>query len=199
MITDPDIRAIRRQRRQQGRCMACGERTPHAALCADCRATLAYCPACEALYPRRKRFAADRATEYCADCRAQQYRRKCAGLPPKPAVVRLPKADCAVADCGRPVDGYSPYCKKHRRRYERHGDPTVTKCPRKADQPQVPPETRLTIVDAAKVLGVSGRRVQTLIDQGRLPAEKVRGKWWIEPTSIEAYAKLRKTGRPKKS
>lgn len=199
MTVDPDIRAIRRQRRQEGRCMACGERTPHAALCVSCRATLAYCPACEALYARRVRFAADRATEYCADCRAQQYRRKCAGLPAKPIVVRPPKPDCTVAGCGRPVDGCSPYCKKHRRRFERHGDPTITLMPRHSERPQLPPDPRLTIAEAAAVLGVSGRRVQILIDAGRFVAEKVGKRWRIERASIEAYAASRRTGRPRKN
>lgn len=32
---------------------------------------------------------------------------------------------CAVAGCDRPVTGLSLYCKKHKMRAMRHGDPTI--------------------------------------------------------------------------
>lgn len=74
MTTDPDILAIRRKRRREGRCLNCGVKAPRAVLCAVCRATLAYCAMCEALYTRRPGLDKRRGSEYCTDCGAASAR-----------------------------------------------------------------------------------------------------------------------------
>jgi len=194
MTIDPDILAIQRQRRQQGRCLACGKHTPRAALCVGCRKTLAYCPTCERLYTRRAALDASRATEYCSECRAQQYLHKKAGLPPR--IVEQPaRPACAAPKCAKPVTGYSRWCKMHHARYKRHGDPTITLLPRRTKQP---PDPRPTIAQVAVQLGVSGRRVQALIDSGRLTGEKVGKGWRIDPASVEVYAVNPRRRRPGK-
>lgn len=76
MTTDPDILAIRRRRRQEGRCLACGARVPRTALCGTCRARLAYCPVCETVYPRRAGLDPRRATEYCRACMTLAVRKR---------------------------------------------------------------------------------------------------------------------------
>lgn len=79
MLTiDPDILAIRRRRRQEGRCVACGVRSGRAALCDVCRATLAYCAACGATYPRRPGLAVWCTSDYCTPCKVQ-YQREARG------------------------------------------------------------------------------------------------------------------------
>jgi ferredoxin len=79
---DPDILAIRRKRRQESRCVRCGEAAPRASLCRVCRACWRYCPACEAVYPlaaahRRSDTSDGRASEVCPPCkrRARGWRR----------------------------------------------------------------------------------------------------------------------------
>ena len=72
MQRDPDLIAIRRKRRQEKRCVACGTPVPRAALCKPCRQTLRYCPECAAVYPADQ--ASQRATSggqssiYCLPC-----------------------------------------------------------------------------------------------------------------------------------
>ena len=73
MIHDPDILAIQRKRRQDGYCIPCGRRVAcptgrPPVLCEACRKKLAYCPACEAIYPRRANLNPRHATEYCPTC-----------------------------------------------------------------------------------------------------------------------------------
>ena len=71
-MIDTDLLAICRKRRQQGRCVACGVAVPRAALCKTCRATLRYCPRCEAVYPAeetsQRSTVNGRATAYCLPC-----------------------------------------------------------------------------------------------------------------------------------
>lgn len=71
-MLDTDLLAIRRKRRREKRCLACGEKTPRAALCKACRATLRYCPRCEAVYPRggasQRDASGGRTTAYCLPC-----------------------------------------------------------------------------------------------------------------------------------
>lgn len=71
-MLDADLLAIRRKRRQQKRCVACGASVPRAALCKVCRATLRYCPRCEAVYPLAETSQRDmsngRSTAYCLPC-----------------------------------------------------------------------------------------------------------------------------------
>lgn len=55
----------------------------------------------------------------------------------------------------------------------------------------------LTITQAAERLGVSGRRVQQLIYDESLVAQKVGKIWLIERASLAAYAPRRR-GRPRK-
>lgn len=53
----------------------------------------------------------------------------------------------------------------------------------------------LTTAEAAARLGVSVRRVQALIEAGRLPARKYGRDWLIPETALAAVAE-RKPGRP---
>ena len=53
----------------------------------------------------------------------------------------------------------------------------------------------ITVKEAAEILGVSRRRVQVLIQQGRLPAEKFGYMWMIRESDLQKV-KDRKTGRP---
>lgn len=48
---------------------------------------------------------------------------------------------------------------------------------------------------AAKELGVTMRRVQAMIQAGRLKAEKLGGVWLIHPRDLDAV-RDRKPGRP---
>ncbi len=54
----------------------------------------------------------------------------------------------------------------------------------------------LTTKQAAKILGVTTRRVLQLIADGRLPAEKHGRDWAIKATDLE-LVRVRKPGRPK--
>jgi excisionase family DNA binding protein len=56
---------------------------------------------------------------------------------------------------------------------------------------------RLTVKQAAGELGVSVPRVHQLIQEERLPAEKLGRDWIIESSDLEKV-KDRPTGRPKK-
>lgn len=44
---------------------------------------------------------------------------------PSHRVLRAFREACEVEDCDQPRNGQTPYCKKHRMRHERHGDPTI--------------------------------------------------------------------------
>lgn len=69
-MSDSDLIQIQRKRRQQGRCIQCGQPTPRAALCKACRQALRYCPRCEAIYPASAASQRDtgRSTSYCLPC-----------------------------------------------------------------------------------------------------------------------------------
>jgi excisionase family DNA binding protein len=56
----------------------------------------------------------------------------------------------------------------------------------------------LSTSQAATELGISTRRVQTLIASGRLKAERVGREWLIAPADLEAV-RVRKPGRPPKA
>lgn len=74
MTIDPDILAIRRRRRQQGRCVACGKHAGIAVLCAGCRTTLVYCPRCEELRARPPGARHTCSSLYCPPCNTQRSR-----------------------------------------------------------------------------------------------------------------------------
>ena len=56
----------------------------------------------------------------------------------------------------------------------------------------------LTTTDVAAQLGVSKRRVQAIINAGKLPATKIGRDWLIQPQDLKLIEK-RKTGRPRKA
>lgn len=66
-MTDPDILAIQRRRRQEGRCVRCGAKAPRAMLCVDCRVDWRYCPRCEVVHTGIK---TKRISVYCPPCNA---------------------------------------------------------------------------------------------------------------------------------
>jgi len=51
--------------------------------------------------------------------------------------------------------------------------------------------------EASIFLGISQRRIQALINSGRLKAEKIGGIWLIPDTAIKNFKPM-KAGRPKK-
>jgi excisionase family DNA binding protein len=51
--------------------------------------------------------------------------------------------------------------------------------------------------DAAEKLGVSGRRIRQLIDEGKLPAQYVGGGYVIDESALESVKVYGKAGRPK--
>lgn len=55
----------------------------------------------------------------------------------------------------------------------------------------------LTTNEAAQILGVSQKMVQSLIKRGRLPAEKIGRDWMIRREDAESHERG-KGGRPKK-
>lgn len=55
----------------------------------------------------------------------------------------------------------------------------------------------LSVKDVAQILGVNHQRVQALISQGRLPAQKIGNSYVIKESDLE-LVKDRKTGRPPK-
>jgi len=57
----------------------------------------------------------------------------------------------------------------------------------------------LTTKEAAENLGVGIRQVQTLIEQGRLPATKRGRDWFIKKEDLELVRERPITGRPKKT
>ena len=56
----------------------------------------------------------------------------------------------------------------------------------------------LTTKQAAERLGITPRRVQALIEVGRLPAQKFGRDYMIKPQDLK-LVENRKVGRPKKS
>ena len=53
--------------------------------------------------------------------------------------------------------------------------------------------------EAAERLGVSGRRVRQLIDEGKLSAQYVGGGYVIDESALEGVPVYGKPGRPRKS
>lgn len=57
---------------------------------------------------------------------------------------------------------------------------------------------KITVNEAAEILGVSGARVRKLIDDQKLKAEKIGRDWMVSKASVLARKKLSpKPGRPK--
>ncbi len=52
--------------------------------------------------------------------------------------------------------------------------------------------------DAAKKLGVTGRRIRQLIDEGKLPAQHIGGGYVIDESALEGVKIYGKAGRPPK-
>jgi excisionase family DNA binding protein len=50
--------------------------------------------------------------------------------------------------------------------------------------------------EAARIIGVSQRRVQQFVTQGRLQAQKIGGVWLVNPDGLDKVRNL-KNGRPK--
>ncbi len=57
----------------------------------------------------------------------------------------------------------------------------------------------LTIKEAAEKLGVSARRVNQLIDEKKLPAQKIGSQYVIEEKDLSKVTIHGKAGRPKKA
>lgn len=55
----------------------------------------------------------------------------------------------------------------------------------------------LSVKESASILGVNHQRVQALISQGRLPAQKIGNSYVIKESDLALVAD-RKVGRPKK-
>ncbi len=55
----------------------------------------------------------------------------------------------------------------------------------------------LSVKESAELLGVNRQRVQTLISEGRLPAQKIGNSYVIKESDLE-FVKDRQTGRPPK-
>lgn len=55
----------------------------------------------------------------------------------------------------------------------------------------------LSVRESAELLGISRQRIQALISEGRLPAQKIGNSHVIKESDLE-LVKERKTGRPKK-
>ena len=52
--------------------------------------------------------------------------------------------------------------------------------------------------EAAERLGISGRRIRQLIDEGKLPAQYVGGGYVIEESALDSVKVYGKPGRPPK-
>ena len=57
-------------------------------------------------------------------------------------------------------------------------------------------EKLLSVKEVAEILGVNHQRVQALISQDRLPAQKIGNSYVIKESDLE-LVKDRKVGRPK--
>lgn len=55
----------------------------------------------------------------------------------------------------------------------------------------------LSVKEVAQIIGVNHQRVQVLISQGRLPAQKIGNSYVIKESDLE-LVKDRPTGRPPK-
>ena len=62
----------------------------------------------------------------------------------------------------------------------------------------MPDEKLLSVKESAEILGVNRQRVQALISQDRLPAQKIGNSYVIKESDLE-LVKNRKTGRPPKA
>ena len=60
-------------------------------------------------------------------------------------------------------------------------------------------DTRFTTPKAAEYLKLSRRRIRILIDNGRIPAEKIGRDYLIKQSDLDAFAaQPRRAGRPGK-
>ncbi len=59
-------------------------------------------------------------------------------------------------------------------------------------------EKLLSVKESAEILGVNRQRIQALISQGRLPAQKIGNSYVIKESDLTLIAE-RKTGRPPKA
>jgi len=55
----------------------------------------------------------------------------------------------------------------------------------------------LSVKESAEILGVNRQRVQALISEGRLPAQKIGNSYVVKESDLTLVAE-RKTGRPPK-
>jgi excisionase family DNA binding protein len=58
---------------------------------------------------------------------------------------------------------------------------------------------KISTIEAAKILGVTRVRVQQLIEEKKLPAEKIGRDWFIEKADVEAIKTRPGRGRPSKT
>lgn len=58
-------------------------------------------------------------------------------------------------------------------------------------------EKLLSVKESAEILGVNRQRVQALISEGRLPAQKIGNSYVVKESDLTLVAE-RKTGRPPK-
>lgn len=63
-----DSRLVSIDRRQKRQCVGCGESVCKVVLCDTCRKTLAFCPNCGIVYPRRASLPARCSSEHCRPC-----------------------------------------------------------------------------------------------------------------------------------
>ncbi len=59
-------------------------------------------------------------------------------------------------------------------------------------------EKLLSVKESAEILGVNRQRIQALISQGRLPAQKIGNSYVIKESDLTLISE-RKTGRPPKN
>ncbi len=58
---------------------------------------------------------------------------------------------------------------------------------------------KISTIKAAEILGVTRVRVQQLIEEGKLPAEKIGRDWFMEVSDVEAIKNRPGRGRPSKT
>lgn len=61
----------------------------------------------------------------------------------------------------------------------------------------------LTVRECAKELGLKTRRVQQFIQEGRIEATKIGGRWFVKRKALDRFAKIPRkpgnlTGRPRR-
>lgn len=86
---DPDLLAVQRKRRQEGRCLRCNKPAPRATLCRSCRAVYRYCPMCESVFEKLPHHRREQSSEYCWPCQKKKAQR---GHMPREEWVALQRA-----------------------------------------------------------------------------------------------------------